>query len=89
MTRRWNTSVQCVRKFCPSEPDKCKGCERCEGKVSVKGYYEAASMYGGADHTGWPAESESEAGKCDTCGYDDWDSDELDALTEAAQQGAD
>lgn len=70
---RWDTTVACSR------PD-------CEGFVHVRGYAEPASMYGGADHTGWPAEGENEVSACDTCGTDDWTDKELSAYEDTARE---
>lgn len=59
--------------------------EECEGTVTVKGYHDPGSMYGGRDNLGSPPEGDNEASACSLCDTDDWTDAELDAFADTGR----
>lgn len=57
-------------------------CPDCDGSVTLHGYHIPA-------HWEAPAEGESNAEPCDTCGYDDWTDAEVAIMLDDANRRAD
>ena len=61
---KWNTT--CVCNLSDDDlidlPESCEGfgIDQLEIEFRSEGYYLPASMYGGSDHMGWPAEGDDE-----------------------------
>ena len=87
---RWDFTVPCPRMIAGTErsegsPDVDYEAE-CEGTVRLNGYFDPGTGSGGSPDNAYDAEGSEEADACDTCGFDDWTSEQVHQMTEEGRR---